>query len=210
MSAAMPTIAGCRIAPVGRAVCKQVVAWLLGKSGVAPEDLRAGCVWVLAHSDDGVTWGRFDRQAGRWRLGHEAAPEVSPPIRLEALQELRVFGTGGEVLIWRSDDGLRGRFLEDTEPDGTADDTDPMRPSDELRIVRGDRVRAGADGGFTRVTDGTGAEQVLPIALDESQLRQHEVRLHVRHYWAQNAEDGTVRIAVTRLVDLTTGGRDDG
>lgn len=211
MSAATPTIAWCHISPIDRAACEQVVAWLIEKRGSVPEDLGAGFAWALAHSDDGVTWGRFDGEAGRWRLGHDAVPEVSPPIRPEALQELRLFGDGGEALIWRSDEGLRGRLLEDARGDSPRDEADPLRPSDELRMVRGDhRIREDVGGGFTRVTDGTGAEQVLPVALDEAQLRQHKVRLHVRHYWAQNADDGTVRIAVTRLVKLTTGGRDVG
>jgi len=207
---ATPTIAGCNVVPIDRATCEQVVAWLLGRRGTVPEGLGAGFAWALAHSDDGVTWGHFDGEARHWRLGHDAVPDVSPPIRPEALQELRLFGDGGEVLIWRSDEGLRGRLLEDAKGDGAPDDADPLRPSDELRIVRGDRIRADAGGGFTRVTDQTGAEQVLPIVLDKAQLRQRKVRLHVRHYWAQNAEDGTVRIAVTRLVKLTTGGRDVG
>lgn len=210
MSLAAPSIAGCHIAPIDRAACEQVVAWVRGRGGSAPDALGAGFAWALAHSDDGVTWGRFDGEAGRWRLGHDAVPDVSPPIRPEALHELRLFGDGGEVLIWRSDEGLRGRLLEDARGDGPRDETDPLRPSDELRIVRGDRIRADAGGGFTRVTDATGAEQALPVPLEEAQLRQHKVRLHVRHYWAQNAEDGTVRIAVTRLVKLTTGGRDVG
>lgn len=207
MSAATSTIAGCHIAPIERKVCEQVVAWLVGERGSAPEALGVGFAWALAHSDDGVTWGRFDGEAGCWRLGHDAVPEVSPPVRTEALQELRLFGEDGEVLIWRSDEGLRGRLLEDARGDGPRDESDPLRPADEFRIVRGDRIRAEARGGFTRVTDATGAEQVLPLALDESQLRQHKVRLHVRHHWEQDAQNGTVRIAVTRLVKLTTRGR---
>lgn len=205
MSVATPSIAGCSIAPIDRATCEQVVAWLCGERDSAPEDLGAGFAWALAHSDDGVTWGRFDWEASCWRLGHDAVPEVSPPVRSEAIQELRLFGEGGELLLWRSDEGLRGRLLEDAEGDHPRDEIDPLRPSDEHRIVRGDRVRASAGGGFTRVTDATGAEQVLPVALDEAQLRQRKVRLHVRHYWVQNQDDGTVRIAVTRLVALTTG-----
>jgi len=210
VSVATPTIAGCNIAPIDRAACEQLVAWLVGERGPAPENLGAAFGWALAHSDDGVTWGRFDTESGRWRLGHDVVPEVSPPIRPEALQELRLFGDGGEVLIWRSDVGLQGRLLEDAEGDHPRDETDPLRPSDEIRILRGDRIRAGTGDGFTRVTDATGAEQVLPAALDEAQLRQHKVRLHVRHYWVQNEDDGTVRIAVTRLVKLTMGARDVG
>jgi len=210
VNVATPSIAGCSISPVDQAGCERVVAWLLGDKGSAPNNLGIGFAWALAHSDDGVTWGRFDEEAGRWRLGHDAVPEVSPPIRPEALQQLRVFGDGGEVLIWRTDDGLRGRLIKDAEPGRPRDETDPLRPSDELRILRGDRVREDAGGDFTRVTDATGAEQVLPLALDEAQLRRRKVRLHVRHYWVQDEDNGTVRIAVTRLVRLTTGVRDVG
>lgn len=210
MSVETSSIVGCSIAPIDEAGCEQIVAWLRGEKS-APDTFDSSFAWALAHSDDGVTWGRLDEEAGRWRLGHDAFPDVSPPIRVEALQELRVFGAGGEVLIWRSDGGLRGRLLEDSEPgDSTGDDTDPLCPSDELRIVRGDRIREDASDGFTRVTDATGAEQVLPLTLAEAKLRRRKVRLHVRHYWAQNVDDGTVRIAVTRLVKLTTGGRDVG
>lgn len=203
MSALTLSIAGCSIEPLDGTACAQLVAWLRGETDSAPE-LGVAFAWVLAHADDGVTWGRFDREADRWRLGCDDVPKVSPPIRLDALQELRLFGDEAEVLIWRSDEGLRGRVLKDTNGD-----TPPkfLRPSDEYRIVRGDRVRENTTGGFTWVTDATGAEQVLPLGVDEDQVRQHKVRLHVRHYWAQNEEDGTVRIAVTRLVKLTTGGR---
>jgi CRISPR-associated protein (TIGR03984 family) len=206
----MSSIASCTIASIDEAGCKQIVAWLLSDSNAAPEHLGSGLAWVLAHSDDGVTWGRFDEDAGRWHLGHDAFPDVSPPIRAQALQELRVFGNEGEVLIWRAEEGLRGRLIKDAGPAGPRDETDPLRPSEEFRILRGDRVHGDAAGGFTRVTDATGAEQVLPIKLDEARIRQRNVRLHVRHYWVQDADDGTVRVAVTRLVKLTTGERDVG
>ncbi|RAL20664.1 hypothetical protein DL240_15210 [Lujinxingia litoralis] len=132
-------------------------------------------------------------------------PEVSPPILPGSLLELRVFGDDGELLIWRTDDGLCGRLLKDDEPERNTSDIDPLRPSEELRIVRGDRIRGGVGEGFTRVTDAAGAEQVLPIKVDSAQLREGKIRLLVRHYWVQNADNGTVRIAVTRLVKLTTG-----
>lgn len=213
MSVTMSSIAGCSMAPIDQAGCEQIVAWLVGEGDSAPDNFGTGFAWALAHSDDGVTWGRFDEDAGRWWLGHNAVPEVSPPIRLGALQELRMFGDHGELLIWRSDQGLRGRFLQDSEGGGNThlrQDTDPFRPSEEGRLLRGDRIVGSAGGGFTRLTDATGAEQVLPISLDETQLRKREVRLHVRHYWAQDADDGTVRIAATRLVKLTTEERDVG
>jgi CRISPR-associated protein (TIGR03984 family) len=198
------------MAPVDQAGCEQVVAWLLGEKDSAPANLGSGFAWALAHSDDGVTWGRFEEDSGCWRLGHDVVPEVSPPIRIGALQELRVFGDGGEVLIWRTGDGLRGRCIKDAERGSPRDATDPLAPSEESRILRGDRIREDAGGGFTRVTDATGAEQVLPLTLDKAQLRERKVRLRVKHYWVQDADNGTVRIAMTRLVRLTTGERNGG
>lgn len=68
---------------------------------LAPEGAD-GLVWCLAHCDDGVTWGRYDAQTQRWILGSQAEPAVSPLIRHDSLQELRIFGCPGEVLIWRA------------------------------------------------------------------------------------------------------------
>jgi len=158
-----------------------------------------------------VTWGRYDAAAKAWRLGSHVAPEVSPPIRSETLQELRLFGEGGEVLIWRTDAGLRGRVLYETDPAADRDDeSNPLRPSDEPRILRGGFILAQYENGFTHIGDGTGAEQVLPLAASHEQLRAAQVRLDVRHYFEVDAETGAVRISATRLVGLTTGGSHGG
>lgn len=204
MSITRLSIASCSITAINQMGCKQIVAWLVGQRP-APDFLRSRLTWAIAHSDDGVRWGRLDDQTAHWRFGHGATTDASPAIRAEALQELRVFGDDGEVLMWRSAEGLRGRSLEDSKPGGgPRDETDPLRTSDEFRILRGDRICGGAGVGFTWVTDAKGAEQILPITVDDAQLRKRSARLHVRHYWAQDAENGTVRIAATRLVNLTT------
>ncbi|HDH26706.1 MAG TPA: hypothetical protein ENH00_11040 [Actinobacteria bacterium] len=161
--------------------------------------------WALAHCDDGVTWGTFDTDLSSWRLGSEVVPDVSPPIREQTIQELRLFGETGEVLIWRTEEGLRGRILHELIPPADrTDEMDPLRPSDEARILRGDSVRGGSEPGFTRVVDRTGAEQVIPADTTAEQLRKRRVRLQVRHYWEQDPESGAVRIAATRLLKLTT------
>ncbi len=200
-------IAGCDLAPLDASACERYLAWLHGEEDIAALEEATGLVWLLAHSDDGVTWGRYDAQARAWRLGSQVAPEVSPQIHPVTLQELRLFGEGGEVLIWRTDAGLRGRLLRDrpavTEGDGAVD---PLRPSDESRILRGDRVRELCDYGFTRVGDGSGAEQVLPLHASNEQLQSAQIRFVVRHYFEADAETGAVRIAATRLVGLTPGG----
>ncbi len=203
-------IAGCLIEPLDAAACERYVAWLLGEPGSAPPGGAAGLSWALAHCDGGVTWGRYDAEAATWRLGHNVAPAVSPPIRRQALQELRVFGQPREVLIWRTDSGLRGRTLRETDPPaGRSDTSDPLRPADESRILRGDQVRATCEHGFTHVADRAGAEQVLPVVVTDDGLQARRARLAVRHYFEPDPESGAVRIAASRLVKLTAEETDD-
>jgi CRISPR-associated protein (TIGR03984 family) len=203
------SVAGCDIDSIDMKTCATYLEWLHGEPGAGTPEQAKDLVWALAHCDDGVTWGWFDKRESIWRLGSHAAPEVSPPIREQTLQELRLFGETGEVLIWRTEEGLHGRVLCDLAlPTDRVDKADPLRPSDEARILRGDSVRGGGEHGFTRVVDRTGAEQVVPAKVLSEQLRKRRVRLHVRHYWEQDPESGAVRIAVTRLVKLTTEGND--
>jgi len=204
-------LAGFDPTPLESPACERYVSWLLGEeNATAPED-ASGLVWALAHCDDGVTWGRYDAAARAWRLGDQVAPEVSPPIRPATLQELRLFGERSEVLIWRTDAGLRGRVLSEAAPTADRDDeANPLRPSDESRVLRGTLVVPECDHGFTRIGDGAGAEQVLPLAASDEQLRAAQVSLDVRHYYEADAETGAVRIAATRLVRLTPGGTHGG
>lgn len=199
-------LAGCDLRPLDSPTCERYVSWLVKENDAAPEGATE-LVWALAHCDDGVTWGRYDSGVRAWRLGNQVAPEVSPPIRSETLQELRLFGEGGEVLIWRTDAGLQGRVLREASPTADrSDEVNPHRPSDESRVLRGTRVVADCDHAFTHIGDGTGAEQVLPLAANNEQLRDAKVRLDVRHYYEVDGGTGVIRIAVTRLVKLTTGG----
>lgn len=212
IAAIEPRITGYRIDICDAESCERFLAWLLGDS----TDIPAGCAdaedvqWSLAHCDDGVTWGRYDTDAGRWVLGNEVAPKISPLIRREALQELRIFGRHHEIMIWRTDTGLRGRILREAEPEiDRTDETNPLRPSDEPRILRGNIVhRDNKTGtGFTHITDDTGAEQVVPVTVtnedfDFRRERRQPLRLHLRHYYGQDPCTGAVRIVATRLVEL--------
>lgn len=222
---ASPHPAGCSIEALDGAMCGRYLAWVLGGQGVTVAEgvietssdvpirgvtgeqhaeLPIGTdkvVWCLAHCDDGITWGRYDVGTKAWRLGSTVVPTVSPRIRYETLQELRIFGQSGEVLIWRADSELRGRLLLDTNPSTGKDD--PLRPSDERRILRGDSVRSNAERDFTYIADSAGAEQVIPLKVANSDLNARRVRLHMRHYWEQDPDIGAVRIAATRLVELS-------
>lgn len=208
-AAAPPALVGYDLASLDPSTCERYVSWLLGEGNAAAPEEASGLVWALAHCDDGVTWGCYD--AGVWRLGNHVAPEVSPPIRLETLQELRLFGERAEVLVWRTDAGLRGRVLRETDPAADrGDESNPLRPSNESRILRGGSVLAQRRHGFTHIGDGAGAEQVLPLAVSNEQLRAAQVRLDVCHYYEADAETGAVRIAATRLVRLMPGGAHGG
>jgi len=203
-------LAGCDLTPLDSPTCERYVTWLLGEENAAAPEEASGLVWALAHCDAGVPWGRSDAAASAWRLGNREVPEVSPPVRPETLQELRLFGERSEALIWRTEAGLQGRVLGETDPAADRDDeADPLRPSDEPRILRGGLVLAQCERGFTHIGDGTGAEQVLPLTASDEQLRAAQVRLDVRHYYEAD-ETGAIRIAATRLVRLTPGGAHGG
>ncbi len=195
-------LAGCELRPLTPEACQQFLHWLLN-NGSPPQDtlsqLELG--WALAHCDDGVTWGRWDSRANRWQLGCAFDAELSPSIILDRLQELRLFGPGGEVLLWRCEAGLQGRLLRDAPAAGSADpENSPLRPWDQERIVRGNGVKQ-SYGNFTHVADRGGAEQLLPLAVTKEQLTGGKLRLVVRHYFQQD-ETGAVRIAASRLVEL--------
>lgn len=198
---------GCRLSAVDDEACQRYLAWLLGEDAAPAPEEATHFTWALAHCDDGVTWGRYDPQAGVWRLGSQVAAHMSPPIRRWSLQELRIFGETKEILIWRTGTGLRGRILDDEGQTARSDDpSDPLRPRRESRILLGDRVVQWLAHGFTHVANRTGAEQVLPVVVTTEQLRRGQVRLLVRHYYESDRDIGAVRIAATRLVRLVSGG----
>ncbi len=192
---AKETLAGCRLRTLGHEESRACLDWLLGRTDSPDWTAGLGIRWALAHADDGVTWGRRDAETGAWRFGNDVCPEVSPRLRAVTLQELRLFGPAGEILIWRTDSGLRGRVIEDEDAGEGA-----PQPAEERRILLGDRVRDVFDGGFTRLVSRTGAEQVVPVAVDDRDLRARRLRLRVRHYFATDPESGAVRAAATRLV----------
>jgi CRISPR-associated protein (TIGR03984 family) len=189
----MKHIEGCQIDRIDRAASKAWLDYVLGR-GAAPMTL-GDSVWLVCHCDDGVTWGRLE--GGAWRLGSAAFPDLCPALSEAAIQELRVFSSTVEVLIWRTDHGLRGRVLRDSVP---AVNDGPFAPHDEERLLLAGPVGGHRDG-FTRVGDGTGAEQALPLRVTEAPSSSWP-RLRVRHYFAREERTGCVRVVATRLVEV--------
>jgi CRISPR-associated protein (TIGR03984 family) len=160
----------------------------------------------LAHCDDGVTWGRVDD--GKAVLSSEQFPNwKTPSPHAKNLQQLRAFGLEGELLLWRDEDNFtehKGRILTDVH---NARRTGPTRPKDECYLIAARRAIAGANSskdGFTVVTDVDGRIQVVPLPLTDQDFEEGKfpLRLRVRHYFTTDEENGCVRIAASRLVDL--------
>jgi CRISPR-associated protein (TIGR03984 family) len=193
MSQTTPPIAGCAIEKLDQQVCNSFFAWLEG--GTPPTSASNEMLWALAHSDAGVTWGRYDKQQQKWLLGSTHAPHISPALQPDALQELRLFGLSTEIFVWRTSDGLLGRCVcDDPNP------TEPsLKPSEEKRFLRGDQIEQTFDGEFTHLRDKRGLEQVLPLHLCSKAL---PVQLTVKHYFQTIESSGAVRVALTRLVNL--------
>lgn len=209
--------AGCEIQQLEPNDIEAYVAWLLCEPDAVVPDSASGLKWALAHCDDGVTWGRrTGPDSPGWCFGSQFFLEACPAIRRERLQELRIFGKDAEVLIWRAGVGLRGRVLRESDPRVDRNDpSNPLRPSDECRIIRGDppdrdETHIISKSGFSQITDRAGAEQVIPIEVSAQQLRKRSVRLCVTHYYEHDDESGSVRIAATRLVNLTAGDTTNG
>lgn len=194
----MSAISSCSITSWEDAACRDMLAALRGEGGEGAD--MAGLRWLLAYCDDGVIWGRREPDRGGWRLSNGPFPQVSPSLQESNLQELRVFGAEAEVLVWRVADGFLGRRLVEV---GSRASGDPTAPADEMRILLGNQLLDGPYQGFTLVGDGTGSRHAAPLACSSDQFRgrRHPLRLAVRHYFMQRG-DGTVRVAVSRLIDV--------
>lgn len=189
----MIRIAGCQLEPLDSAAVQTWLQFVLG-GGDAPADLGKPA-WLLCHCDDGVTWGRHETDG--WHLGSSYFPDLCPVPSEDNVQEMRIFSSAAEVLIWRSETGLRGRLLRDLQPCGAEQ---PDRPDDEERLLLAGRV-AEHRHGFTRVGDDGGAEQALPLRVTGGSSASWP-RLRVRHYFARDPRTDCVRVIATRLVEV--------
>lgn len=169
-------------------------AWLIEQAPA--HNLR----WLLAHADDGVIWGEV--QGDKLRLSSNAFPEVSPPLRGITLQQLRLFGENGELLLWRTDDGFTARLLLDGQG------TKMVECFEEPYLLWGTHVEETKDG-FSKLCQGAqGLRHTPPVhlrATDDGKLEGH-VTLVVRHYLDYD-EDGQAYVNTSRLVRVYQRGK---
>lgn len=151
--------------------------------------------YLLAHADDGVNWGIID--SGQLTVSHACYPEYAPELRLATLQQLRLFGDGGELYLWRVDDQWHGRFL-----DGTRDqEVDTFSTTYLLWGTSEDTRQKSADVRFILLADGEEGLRHAPPRLEGFDANKHYLALKVLHYVAYDG-DGQAHIAASRLVGL--------
>lgn len=165
-------------------------AWLLNQTAnkFLPQ-------FMLAHMDDGVIWGKIDNNT----LILPPQNQYTPALRLETLQNVRVFGEKGELHLWRNGDGLLQAVI--TREDGK-DSTDYF---DEDQVLWGDHS-IWEENAFLLVADGSqGLHHAIPLLASQViNTDTRPLRLKVRHYITED-EFGFARIAHSRLVNLHGG-----
>lgn len=163
--------------------------------------------YLLAHADDGVIWGHFKQ--GKLTTSNCVLPQQSPPLRLATLQQCRVFGAEGEVLLWRVGDRWRWRFIGN--PKIEIPKVEEVEKVEKVEVIKEPQLLWGTHGqeckdeGFTILEDGSqGLRHAVPLTGIEfdKDKKSRPVRLLVHHYITYD-NDGLARISLSRLVDLT-------
>jgi CRISPR-associated protein (TIGR03984 family) len=160
------------------------------------ERTSADMPWLLVHADDGVIWGK--RQAnGSLALSGELFdnpddyPTVAVALRSVTIQQARLFGPAGELLIWRSDDGFRARHIEDG--------AQPRDHLDEAYLLwsMGQPKAIDEEAGFALLREGQRGNRHAPPVIPQGR----RPRLCVRHYLAYD-DQGQAYVCMSRLVKL--------
>jgi len=137
--------------------------------------------FALAFADDGVIWGRFD---GAWKWSGDALA-VSPPFRLNTLQQIRLFGADAELFLWRADRNWQGRVIVD----GAGETREYL---DELQLLWGAKEGEEKNGFVLRRDRGQGLRHTPPLQI------ANEGKLRIRNYLDYD-QDGCVKIIASRL-----------
>lgn len=153
--------------------------------------------WLLAHADDGVIWGELRNK--QLITSDSVAPEVSPPLRTETLQQARLFAEHAELLLWRDGDNQwHARLIRDAVEGENPTFTEAI---DEPQLLWG--THGEHRNGFTLLRDGAqGLRHAVPMELPLGENNKTEPpRLWIRHY-LQDDQNGFTRIVASRLLDL--------
>src|SRR5262249_20518527 len=119
----------------------------------------------------------------------------SPPLRVQALQQVRLFAQHAELLVWRGEGGWQARLIRDG-----SDGNGWVEAVDERQLLWGTHGTR-LDHDFTLLRDGAqGLRHAVPLALPIGPKGDAiPPRLRVRHYLAN---ESFARVVASRLVDL--------
>ncbi|CAG1004520.1 hypothetical protein ANRL4_03453 [Anaerolineae bacterium] len=163
---------------------------------LSTQAVQYGSNYLLAHTDDGVIWGKFDL---RGELSLSQTQQGA--LQQMTLQTLRLFGDHAEVMLWRvEDDRWEACVLCEVDKD-----PDFLQAFDENQMLWGTDATPLGDG-FTQMSDGAqGLRHTVPLEVTGKYDEKHRpLRLQVRHYLKED-DFGVVYIAASRLVGLSEG-----
>jgi CRISPR-associated protein (TIGR03984 family) len=154
--------------------------------------------WLLIHADDGVIWGQAQdfslRLSSDVFADADTYPTLAVELRAITLQQARLFGPEGELLVWREGNGFAARVIRDD------DKTDHIEEH-YLLWHRGRPVERRTEEGFALLQEGQRGQRHSPPLIPTGRERP---RLRVRHYIKYDNE-GQAYVALSRLVDLVEG-----
>lgn len=154
--------------------------------------------YLLAHAEDGLMWGKFEND--ELKTADTVFPEHCPKLRLLTLQQCRIFGESGEILLWKTEQKWNARLVQDNSTQDCLE---------EAQILWGTKIESEKDG-FTLLADGSeGLKHAVPLTdlkcyfpEDQKKGKLHRpIRLIIKHYINYN-ETGIARVSLSRLVSL--------
>lgn len=194
---------------------ENVKTWLVEQTKAY--HMAAPC-YLLAHANDGVIWGRLDEDgnlltsydalentevSGKWDISRVAlAKKTLPPLRIETLQQARLFNKDAELYVWRDGDGKawHGRLIKNVSEDETAVWSESF---DEPQLLWGTHGTYLVND-FTLLEDrAQGLYHAVPLKLSLDSNKNGELKkshqLLIRHYLTS---EGVTQVIASRLVAL--------
>ncbi|MBK8252395.1 MAG: hypothetical protein IPK82_06965 [Polyangiaceae bacterium] len=165
------------------------------------EGWREKTGWIVGHADDGVLWGTI--VDGTIRMAVDFNVADATPLRGETLLDLRIFNHGAELRCFRDGGEITGVLVrEKTYPNGEPAEFYATQQM-EYALLQAESSNVGsfpdAESNPFGILRGRGGQLHTPPLVD-GRLPTH---LSVRHYF-ERLENGLLRMAEHRLLDLTT------
>ncbi len=161
--------------------------------------------FLLAHTDDGVIWGRWDDN--RLLTSHQVAvgtdsEGISPPLNGVIVQQAFVFGEQSEIRLFRDElgDWTAREIGNHAEDDGVLV---------ESQLLIGDEaIKGWPKDGFTHLRDKKqqGLDQIVPLSITKADIADDErPRLRIHHFITYDEDSGEARIGLSCLAHVYLG-----